>query len=209
MCHQVLFSFYSHTVLDIERCDLNIKSNSSSHHTELYGEERLIVRRGQPFSIILHLSPGSKEFKLGETSFTFIVETGTTHSLCFRLILCARKYIWKQSVFATVPHRYVLFICVSLGPLPRKESDTKVSFSPQDSTVDTEWSASATNDPTGNTLSVSISSSPNSPIGVYSLTLDQLGQKTSLGQFTLLFNAWCPRESIKLSSVIYSAFFFV
>ncbi|KAM4563545.1 protein-glutamine gamma-glutamyltransferase 2-like [Odontesthes bonariensis] len=148
-------------VLDIERCDLNIKSNSSSHHTELYGEERLIVRRGQPFSVILHLSPGSKEFRLGETSFTFIVET---------------------------------------GPLPRKESDTKVSFSPQDSTVDTEWSASATNDPTGNTLTVSISSSPNSPIGLYSLTLDQLGQKTSLGQFTLLFNAWCPQDAVFLRS---------
>ncbi|XP_035513294.1 protein-glutamine gamma-glutamyltransferase 2-like [Morone saxatilis] len=148
-------------VLDIERCDLDIKSNSSSHHTELYGEERLIVRRGQPFNIILHLKPGSKEFTLAETSFTLIVET---------------------------------------GPLPRKESDTKVSFGLRDSIVDTEWSASATNVPSGNTLTVSISSSPNAPIGIYSLTLDQEGQKTSLGLFILLFNAWCPRDAVFMRS---------
>ncbi|KAM8753708.1 protein-glutamine gamma-glutamyltransferase 2-like [Acanthopagrus schlegelii] len=148
-------------VFDIERCDLDIKSNSCSHHTELYGEERLIVRRGQPFNIILHLKPGSGEFKPEAAGFTFTVET---------------------------------------GPLPRKESDTKVSFGLCESTVDTEWSASATHDPSGNTLSVSISSSPNSPIGLYSLTLDQEGQKTSLGEFNLLFNAWCPRDAVYMKS---------
>ncbi|XP_061592517.1 protein-glutamine gamma-glutamyltransferase 2-like [Cololabis saira] len=147
-------------VLDIERCDLNFNSNSNSHHTELYGEERLIVRRGQPFEIILHLSSGSSD-KVDESSFTFIVET---------------------------------------GPLPRKESDTKVSFSPQSSTVDTEWSASVTNVFPGHTITVSISSSPNAPIGVYSLTLDQQGQKTSLGQFILLFNAWCSKDAVYMRS---------
>ncbi|KAM6924660.1 protein-glutamine gamma-glutamyltransferase 2-like [Xenentodon cancila] len=147
-------------VLDIEHCDLNIKSNSSSHHTELYGLERLIVRRGQPFDIILHLS-SVNDFKVGETSFTFIVET---------------------------------------GPLPRRESDTKVYFSPQVSTVDIEWSASVTNVSSGNTITVSISSSPNAPIGVYSLTLDQQGQKTNLGQFILLFNAWCSKDAVYMKS---------
>uniref|UniRef100_A0A8C9XY85 Protein-glutamine gamma-glutamyltransferase 2 n=1 Tax=Sander lucioperca TaxID=283035 RepID=A0A8C9XY85_SANLU len=135
--------------------------NSSSHHTELYGEERLIVRRGQPFIILLRLKPGNKEVKPSEKSFTLIVET---------------------------------------GPVPRTESGTKVSFGLRDSTVDSEWSASATNDPSGNTVSVSISSSPNAPIGVYSLTLDQGGQKTSLGQFILLFNAWCSRDAVYMRS---------
>ncbi|XP_068588655.1 protein-glutamine gamma-glutamyltransferase 2-like [Cebidichthys violaceus] len=144
--------------LDIEHCDLDIKSNSSGHHTDLCGEERLIVRRGQPFKIILHLKPGSKP---DETSFTFIVET---------------------------------------GPLPRIESGTKVSFGLRDSTVDNEWSASASNDPSRNTVNVSINSSPNAPIGVYSLTLDQDGQKTSLGQFTLLFNAWCSSDAVYMRS---------
>ncbi|XP_060931202.1 protein-glutamine gamma-glutamyltransferase 2-like [Limanda limanda] len=148
-------------VLDLERCDLNIKSNSSSHHTELYGEERLIVRRGQPFVITLHLKPGSEDFRLSDTSFSLIVET---------------------------------------GPLPRKESDTKVTLNLGDSTVDDEWSMSAITDPSGNTVSVSINSSPNSPIGVHSLTLDQKGQRTSLGQFTLLFNAWCSRDAVYMRS---------
>lgn len=148
-------------VLDIERYDLNIKSNNSSHHTELCGEERLIVRRGQPFNVSLHLKAESKEFKPSETSFTLTVET---------------------------------------GPLPRKESGTKVCFGLHDSTVDTEWSASATNDPSGNTVSVTINSSPNAPIGLYSLTVDQEGQRTSLGQFTLLFNAWCPRDAVYMRS---------
>ncbi|XP_054465555.1 protein-glutamine gamma-glutamyltransferase 2-like [Anoplopoma fimbria] len=147
--------------LEIDHCDLNIKSNTSSHHTDLCGEERLIVRRGQPFTIILHLKPGSKEFTPGETSFTLIVET---------------------------------------GPLPRKESDTKVSFGLRDSTVDSEWSASVSNDPSGNTVSISINSSPNAPTGVYSLTLDQDGQKASLGQFTLLFNAWCSSDAVYMRS---------
>uniref|UniRef100_A0A3P9Q0D1 Protein-glutamine gamma-glutamyltransferase 2 n=1 Tax=Poecilia reticulata TaxID=8081 RepID=A0A3P9Q0D1_POERE len=127
--------------LDIERCDLNIKGNHSNHHTDLFGQECLVVRRGQPFSIVLHLS---------------------------------------SSTYTPI------YICVSAGPLPRRESDTKVTFSPQAS--DTEWSASAATDASGRTVTVSISSSPKAPIGIYTLTLDQLGQKTSLGQFTLLFN---------------------
>ncbi|XP_034732031.1 protein-glutamine gamma-glutamyltransferase 2-like [Etheostoma cragini] len=147
--------------LDIERCDLDIVRNSSSHHTEQYGKERLIVRRGQPFNILLHLKPGRNELKPSGKSFTLIVET---------------------------------------GPEPRTESGTKVSFGLSDSKVGNEWSATATNDPSGNTVSVSISSSPNAPIGVYSLTLDQGGQRTSLGQFTLLFNAWCSRDAVYMRS---------
>ncbi len=85
----------------------------------------------------------------------------------------------------------------SKGPVPREESDTKVSFGLREFTVENEWNASASYDPSGNTVSVSISSSPNAPIGLYSLTLDQDGQKTSLGQFVLLFNAWCQSEYMK------------
>lgn len=35
------------------------------------------MRRGQPFNIILHLKPGSGEFKPEAEGFTFTVETGT------------------------------------------------------------------------------------------------------------------------------------
>uniref|UniRef100_A0AAQ5X8W8 Protein-glutamine gamma-glutamyltransferase 2 n=1 Tax=Amphiprion ocellaris TaxID=80972 RepID=A0AAQ5X8W8_AMPOC len=140
------------------RCDLDVKTNSRKHHTELFGEERLIVRRGQPFTVIL-------------TAFG------------------------PQSSGLTP-----LVSCVSAGPLPRKESDTKASFTLSDSTSETEWSASATSDPSRKTVSVSIASSPNAPIGLYSLEVDQDGQKTSLGQFILLFNAWCPGDAVHMRS---------
>ncbi|XP_076028147.1 protein-glutamine gamma-glutamyltransferase 2-like [Genypterus blacodes] len=148
-------------VLDIERCDLNISRNNSSHHTEKTGAERLVVRRGQPFIINIHLTPFSPPFITGTTSFTLTVET---------------------------------------GPLPRKDSGTQVCFGLLDSTVDTEWSAAATADPTKDVVSVSISSSPQAPIGLYSLTLEQEGHKTSVGQFYLLFNAWCLRDSVHMQS---------
>ncbi|KAM9342745.1 protein-glutamine gamma-glutamyltransferase 2-like [Pholidichthys leucotaenia] len=148
-------------VLDIDHTDLCIKSNSSSHHTELFEDDRLIVRRGQPFSLVLHLTPSSNEFKPEETSFTLIVE---------------------------------------MGPLPRKESYTKASFGLSKSTVDGTWSASATHDPSGKTVSLSINSSPNAPIGVYTLTLDQSGKKISLGQFTLLYNPWCRSDAVYMRS---------
>ncbi|KAF7652497.1 hypothetical protein LDENG_00096110 [Lucifuga dentata] len=148
-------------VLDIERCDLDIQSNNSSHHTQQYGAQSLIVRRGQAFNVILHLKPDSQQFIPGKTAFTLTAETGL---------------------------------------LPRKESDTKVCFGLQDSTVDTEWSAAASTGPSENKVLLSISSSPDAPIGLYSLSLDQEAHKTSLGQFYLLFNAWCPRDAVYLRS---------
>lgn len=145
--------------VEIERCDLDVQANSRKHHTELFGEERLIVRRGQPFSVVLHLAAGSREFSPGGAGFTLIVET---------------------------------------GPLPRKESGTKASFPLTESTSDGEWSASASSD--GRSVSVSIASDPYAPVGLYSLDLDQDGQKTRLGHFILLFNAWCPRDAVHMRS---------
>lgn len=73
VCPNVVFSV---PVLDIQRCDLNIENNNRSHHTELNGVERLIVRRGQTFTIILYLKPDSPEFRIGRTKLTLIAETG-------------------------------------------------------------------------------------------------------------------------------------
>lgn len=87
-----------YSVVDVERCDLNIKSNNGSHHTHLYGEDRLIVRRGKPFDVSLHLSSDSKEFKVGEASFAFIVETGTPHLFTFDFSVLRQEYLgakWK------------------------------------------------------------------------------------------------------------------
>lgn len=101
----------SHAVLETEHCDLDIENNSRCHHTDLYEEERLIVRRGQPFNIIFHLEPGSKEFKLGETSF--IVETGKPllcQLLDTHLHTCAR-----QKYLGRVVHAFMCHQCVYKG----------------------------------------------------------------------------------------------
>ncbi|XP_072304882.1 protein-glutamine gamma-glutamyltransferase 2-like [Eucyclogobius newberryi] len=63
-------------VLEIERCDLNLTTNRVNHHTELYPEERLVVRRGQPFCVTLCLKPGGDKFKPGRSSFSITVQTG-------------------------------------------------------------------------------------------------------------------------------------
>lgn len=81
-------------VSDMESCDLNIKSNNSTHRTGLYGDKRLVVRRGQPFNILLHLKPGSTGFKLSETSFT--VETGEPLICCVEG-LCEKRLDWVAS----------------------------------------------------------------------------------------------------------------
>lgn len=84
-------------VPDMESWDLNIKSNNSDHRTDLYGDKRLIVRRGQPFNILFHLKAGSAGFKLSETSFT--VETGEPLIFCVDPYegLCEKPLDWVAS----------------------------------------------------------------------------------------------------------------
>uniref|UniRef100_A0A674CTT5 Transglutaminase N-terminal domain-containing protein n=1 Tax=Salmo trutta TaxID=8032 RepID=A0A674CTT5_SALTR len=125
----------------------------TTHHTEQNGFDGLIVGRGLPFTITLHLKSGS-QFQAGVSTFRFIAET--------RL-------------------------------LPREESGTKATFSLTDPASKTGWSAFATT-PSGNVISVAVSSPPDVPIGLYFLTLDQ-GQKVKLWEFVLLFNPWCTSKS--------------
>ncbi|KAJ8369622.1 hypothetical protein SKAU_G00096500 [Synaphobranchus kaupii] len=60
--------------LDIGSCDLEFKKNNEEHHTDLNGVDRLIVRRGQPFTITLNLRSGT--FQPGVSTFQLIAETG-------------------------------------------------------------------------------------------------------------------------------------
>lgn len=63
--------------------------------------------------------------------------------------------------------------------------------------MDTEWSASVTDGPSEEMVCVSISSAPTAPVGLYTLTVELEGQKIRLGEFLLLFNAWCLSESLQ------------
>uniref|UniRef100_A0A3P8V080 Protein-glutamine gamma-glutamyltransferase 2 n=1 Tax=Cynoglossus semilaevis TaxID=244447 RepID=A0A3P8V080_CYNSE len=61
-------------VLDIDRCDLECDINNTDHRTDLNGVDRLILRRGQPFSISLYLRSGS--FQPGVSKLDLTAETG-------------------------------------------------------------------------------------------------------------------------------------
>ncbi|MBN3282692.1 TGM2 glutamyltransferase, partial [Polyodon spathula] len=139
--------------LDIERCELKSEINNFDHRTYLNGTDRLIVRRGQPFIITLHLRSG--QFQPGATTFSFVIET---------------------------------------GPHPCDSAGTKAEFSLLDKVNMNQWSA-AVSSQAGNTVSLSICSPPDARIGRYSLTMTQ-GGSTRLGDFILLFNPWCPGDSV-------------
>lgn len=64
--------------LDIDRCDLECQYNNVEHRTDLNGVERLIVRRGQAFSIQLHLRSGS--YQPGVSALDCVAETGAPPS---------------------------------------------------------------------------------------------------------------------------------
>ncbi|XP_036389447.1 protein-glutamine gamma-glutamyltransferase 2-like [Megalops cyprinoides] len=136
----------------ISRCDLQCRLNNEKHHTDLNGVDRLIVRRGQPFILDLHLRSGT--FQPGVNTFHLIAET---------------------------------------GPCSSEKWGTRATFALSD--IDkNKWSASVSRS-SGKILSLSICSAPDAPIGQYSLTLDQ-GTRVSLGEFVLLFNPWCARDTV-------------
>ncbi|KAL0977824.1 hypothetical protein UPYG_G00161730 [Umbra pygmaea] len=60
--------------LDIASWDLECEFNNTDHRTDLNGVERLIVRRGQTFSITLHLQSGV--YQQGDSTLDLVVETG-------------------------------------------------------------------------------------------------------------------------------------
>lgn len=74
------------TALELERCDFNIGRNNSNHHTELFGEDRLIVRRGQRFDLTLHRKPDSGKFALDDNSFSLIAKTGRPPPLACKIV---------------------------------------------------------------------------------------------------------------------------
>ncbi|XP_044310848.1 protein-glutamine gamma-glutamyltransferase 2 [Varanus komodoensis] len=90
---------------------------------------------------------------------------------------------------------------VETGPCPIESSGTRSPFPLSCSLEEATWS-SAVESQDGATLSVSIVSPPDARIGRYRLTLDasteQQGCSFSLGEFTLLFNPWCPEDSVFL-----------
>uniref|UniRef100_A0A8C6M6W6 Protein-glutamine gamma-glutamyltransferase 2 n=1 Tax=Nothobranchius furzeri TaxID=105023 RepID=A0A8C6M6W6_NOTFU len=146
--------YYNQLSLDIDHLNLECEFNNVDHRTELNGVDRLIVRRGQPFTISVYLRSGS--YQPGVSSLDCVAET---------------------------------------GPQPSEQYGTKASFA-LSANIDTScWSASVTGPP-GDMVVLSICSSPNAPIGRYTLTLG----RSVRTEFILLFNPWCPGDAVYMDN---------
>ncbi|NXW27296.1 EPB42 protein, partial [Phaetusa simplex] len=65
------------TGLSIKNCDLKITMNNTNHHTEEISTERLIVRRGQPFTITVSFSAPIHNYLRQLKRTSLIVQTGS------------------------------------------------------------------------------------------------------------------------------------
>ncbi|KAK5615047.1 hypothetical protein CRENBAI_006549 [Crenichthys baileyi] len=103
--------------LDIERWDLECLFNNTDHRTDLNGVDRLIVRRGQLFTISLYLRSGS--YQPGVSSLDFIAETGPKPSdqygtrARFGLSSNIDTSTWSASVTSPPGEMLALSICSS------------------------------------------------------------------------------------------------
>ncbi|XP_061113162.1 protein-glutamine gamma-glutamyltransferase 2-like isoform X2 [Conger conger] len=104
-------------VLDIGSCDLEFKYNNEEHHTDLNGVDRLIVRRGQPFTLNLHLQSGT--FQPLASTFQLIAETGPVPEekwgtkATFSLSDVISKKCWSASTSCSHGNIVTLSICPS------------------------------------------------------------------------------------------------
>ncbi|NXP55769.1 EPB42 protein, partial [Heliornis fulica] len=66
--------------LSFKKCDLKIMMNNSNHHTREISTERLVVRRGQPFTVTVHFSAPIHSY-LPQLKRTFLIaQTGRNPS---------------------------------------------------------------------------------------------------------------------------------
>lgn len=72
------------TGLEVALTDLQSSRNNVRHHTEEISVDRLVVRRGQAFSITLYFK--NRGFQPGMDSITFVTETG--EELAHRICVC-------------------------------------------------------------------------------------------------------------------------
>ncbi|KAJ7332269.1 hypothetical protein JRQ81_014449 [Phrynocephalus forsythii] len=92
---------------------------------------------------------------------------------------------------------------VETGPCPIESSGTRSHFPLSCSLEESTWN-SAVEGQDGNALTVFIFPPPDARIGRYHLTLEtstgNQGSSYRLGEFVLLFNPWCPDDSVFMES---------
>ncbi|XP_030642560.1 protein-glutamine gamma-glutamyltransferase 2a [Chanos chanos] len=104
--------------LDVAKCDLACKENNTEHHTVLFGVDQLIVRRGQPFTISLHLNQGIQP-QNGINNLAFIAKTGPIPSEIsgtqakFGVSKFISRVFWSATVTVTSETIISVTICPS------------------------------------------------------------------------------------------------
>ncbi|XP_060030475.1 protein-glutamine gamma-glutamyltransferase 5 [Erinaceus europaeus] len=147
--------------LEVAVTDLQSSRNNVQHHTEEISLERLLVRRGQAFSITLYFR--NRSFQPGLDSIIFVVETGPLPDMAKG----------TQAMFSLAGHG---------GP----------------------WIASVVNN-TAMSLEVNLCAPPMAAVGRYLLkvrinSFQGFTTAYQLGEFILLFNPWCPGDTVYLDS---------
>ncbi|XP_075701351.1 protein-glutamine gamma-glutamyltransferase 5-like [Rhinoderma darwinii] len=105
------------TFLEVAYCDLQSQKNNALHHTDEISDNRLIVRRGQPFLIALQFK--AREFQEGTDNIIFSVETGpwpdeasgTKAIFPLRKVLIRRA--WSAAVESSGPKSLMVVIMPS------------------------------------------------------------------------------------------------
>ncbi|XP_063816448.1 protein-glutamine gamma-glutamyltransferase 2 [Pseudophryne corroboree] len=96
-----------------------------------------------------------------------------------------------------------LTLIVETGPCPSEDSGTEAHIKVTDTLQEGVWSA-AVSSSDGESLVLSISSPPDARIGNYTLSLEtSTGTEENscgVGEFILLFNPWCPEDSVYLEN---------
>ncbi|XP_066130242.1 protein-glutamine gamma-glutamyltransferase Z [Saccopteryx bilineata] len=88
--------------LELRFVDLQSPRNNKAHHTQEMDLKRLIVRRGQPFTLQLHFN---RPFHLGTDHITFVAETGPAPTelprtrATFSLTQTQQGNVWSASDF--------------------------------------------------------------------------------------------------------------
>ncbi|KAK9529298.1 hypothetical protein VZT92_013402 [Zoarces viviparus] len=101
--------------LDIERWNLECEFNNMDHSTDLNGADRLIVRRGQLFTISLYLRSG--RYQPGVSSLDCIAETGPQPSeqygtrASFGLSASIDTSCWSAAVISPPGDMVALSVC--------------------------------------------------------------------------------------------------
>ncbi|XP_066093963.1 protein-glutamine gamma-glutamyltransferase 2-like [Saccopteryx bilineata] len=130
-----------------------------------------------------------------------------TANLCReRLVVRRGQYFWLTLYLKGRNYEAgvdSLTFSVATGPAPSEEAGTKARFPLSNAVDEGTWTASVV-DQQDCVLSLLLRAPAHAPIGLYHLSLETStgyqGSSYVIGNFTLLFNTWCPADAVYLDS---------